>query len=609
MSPNVSRRPLTRNTQAAWLLVASVLVPLLLTGCGDGEVDSAQRQAAKIYRHSFDEAPRTLDPVRAASLYTNFIVVNAYDTLYGYKYLKRPFELKPNLATAMPAFSDDGLTLTIKLKTGVRFIDDAAFAGGRGREVTAHDFVYSLKRHFDSESLSQGAWFWQNRIVGLDEWGEAGADYDKEVAGLRALDDHTVQITLLKPYPQITHTLAQGFAAIVPREAVEAYGRELSVRPVGSGPFRVTRFDSTQAVLERNENFRREPVDLAFEGFDPQLHAGLNLEQIDGRTPPFVDRIEINFISDDSSRVTSLSKGNELHYARLPSAFFDRYLETKAPPTLKQQYAERYRMLAGIEPAFVYQSFNMADPEFGYNDDPQREARNKALRCAIIKGFDWNERNDRFYAGVAEVFPGSIPPVVPEFDPALSRDSVTPDVEGAKALLAEHGWDADTLPKLVYGVSSSVRQTQMFEQFRGFMQAIGYPREKIVLKQYATFGDLSQDWKNARLPIVNKAWGLDFPDAENTLQLYYGPNGSPGSNDTNYRNPEYDRLYEEASVLAPGPERTAIYRRMNEMTIDDCLAMTGLSRTMIFLWHKDVIAYPDRNIVGGYWARFVDISQ
>ena len=173
----------------------------------------------------------------------------------------------------------------------------------------------------------------------------------------------------------------------------------------------------------------------------------------------------------------------------------------------------------------------------------------------------------------------------------------------------QHGWNDETLPKLVYGVSSSVRQTQMFEQFRGFMQAIGYPREKIVLKQYATFGDLSQDWKNARLPIVNKAWGLDFPDAENTLQLYYGPNGSPGSNDTNYRNPEYDRLYEEASVLAPGPERTAIYRRMNQMTIDDCLAMTGLSRTMIFLWHKDVIAYPDRNIVGGYWARFVDIRQ
>ncbi|MFK8015749.1 MAG: ABC transporter substrate-binding protein [Gammaproteobacteria bacterium] len=582
-----------------------------LAGCGGGggDLDAPGDSALKVYKHSFDEAPRTLDPARSATLYTNFIVVNAYDTLYSYKYLKRPFELKPNLATALPEFSDDGLTLTIRLKQGVRFIDDESFAGGKGREVTAHDFVYSLKRHFDPESLSQGAWFWQNRIVGLDDWGTDGADYTKDVAGLRALDDHTVQIKLIKPYPQIIHTLAQGFAAIVPKEAVDRYGRELSVRPVGSGPFRVTRFDSTQAVLERNENFREEAVDLTFEGFDPALHSGLDLEKIDGRYPPFVDRIEINFISDDSSRVTSLAKGGELDYARLPSAFFDRYLDSKTPPKLKPQYEERYKMLTGIEPAFVYHSFNMADPEFGYNPDPQREARNKALRCAMIKGYDWGERNDRFYAGVAKVFPGAIPPVIPEFDPALSLDSVSIDVAAAKKLLADNGWTADTLPEMIYGVSSSVRQTQMFEQFRGFMQAIGYPREKIVLKQYATFGDLSQDWKNARLPIITKAWGLDFPDAENTLQLYYGPNASPGSNDTNYRNPEYDRLYEQASILAPGDERTAIYRRMNEMTIDDCLSMSGLSRTMIFLWDKNVIAYPDRNIVGGFWARYVDTLQ
>ena len=64
-------------------------------------------------------------------------------------------------------------------------------------------------------------------------------------------------------------------------------------------------------------------------------------------------------------------------------------------------------------------------------------------------------------------------------------------------------------------------------------------------------------------------------------------------------NAEYDRLYEQASVMLPSPERTAIYRRMNEMVIDDCVAITGLSRTRIYLWHKNVIAIPDREILGG----------
>ena len=140
------------------------------------------------------------------------------------------------------------------------------------------------------------------------------------------------------------------------------------------------------------------------------------------------------------------------------------------------------------------------------------------------------------------------------------------------------------------------------------MKKIGYPPGKVVLKQYATFGDFVKDTSNSRLPIVSKGWSLDYPDAENTLQLFYGPNGSPGSNDANYKNPEYDRLYEQSAVMLPSPERTEIYRRMNQMVIDDCIAISGLSRTRIYLWHKNVIAMPDREIVSGFYLRFVDIA-
>jgi len=47
---------------------------------------------------------------------------------------------------------------------------------------------------------------------------------------------------------------------------------------------------------------------------------------------------------------------------------------------------------------------------------------------------------------------------------------------------------------------------------------------------------------------------------------------------------------------------------MNRILIDDCVAITGLSRTRIYLWHKDVIAFPDREIVGGFFLRYVDIA-
>jgi ABC-type transport system substrate-binding protein len=591
----------------AWSL--AVIASVIVSGCAQEQKSNGYDPNLKVYRHAMDQAPSSIDPVQASNVYANHVVLNAYDTLYAFKYLARPYEVKPNLAVDFPEISDDLLEYRIRIKEGVHFIDDPAFADGKGREVVAEDFVYSIKRHFDPKMRGQGAWLWQGRVVGLDEWKADGADYDQEIEGLRALDRHTILIKLIKPYPQLIFTLTMGYAALVPREAVETYGLELSSRPVGSGPFRLVSYDPSKMVFKRNEKCRQEPVDIWFEGYDPETQAFSGVESIHGRSPPFLDVLEIDFIAESAARWNSFTKGNEVQYTGVPNEQVDNILSSKHPVILKPEYAQQYHMYAGVEAGFVFQSFNMDFPEFGYNDDPERAQRNKLLRCAVIKGFDWAKRNESFYSGLGEVFPGIIPPAVPEYDPNLPRWSVERNVEEAKRLLAEGGWNEDNLPVLVYGTTSSVTARQFFEQFRGWTRKIGYPSEKVKIKQFATFGDIRRAWKNSTLPFVAKGWGLDFPDAENTLQLFYGPNGSPGSNDANYRNPEYDRLYEQTSVMLPSPERTKLYQRMNKMLIDDCVAITGLSRTRIMLWHKDVIAIPDREIVGGFFLKYVDIDK
>ena len=508
----------------------------------------------------------------------------------------------------MPAISADGLVYTIPINAGILFADDPAFPDGKGRELTAHDFVYSLKRHFDPKTRPAGAWLWQDRIEGLDEWKAAGSDYAAEVSGLRALDDYTIQIRLLRPYPQLVYTLAMGFSSVVPVEAVEYYGREFSINPVGSGPYRLLSYDSAKAVLVPNQNSHQEPVDLDYEGFDPVAQAGLGLEAIDGRVPPFIDRLEIHFIKEGSARWSSFNKEQEIQYTGLPNEQIERVLISTEPVVLKPEYADKYHMRTAYEAGFVYSTFNMDFPEFGYNDDPERAKRNHALRCAMIRGFNWPARNDSWYANLGSIFPGIIPPLLPEFDPDLSRDSVTHNPEYSRQLLADNGWNADNLPELIYGTTPGPTSRLFFEQFRAWMMDIGFPKEKIVLKTYATFGDIAKAWSNSDLPLVSKGWGLDYPDAENTLQLFYGPNAAPGSNDGNYRNPAYDELFRQAAVMLPSPERTELYRRMNQMVIDDCVAITGLSRVGITLWHKNVIAFPDRNFVGGRFLNFVDIA-
>jgi len=587
-------------------LLAGAVLLIATTACNDSTEVAETHQS--VYRHSIDGAPSTLDPAQAATIYSRVVVVNVFDTLYRYKYLARPYELASNLATGLPEVSDDGLVYTFSIRPDARFADDPAFPDGKGRGVTVHDLIYSLKRHFDPQQRSQGAWLWSGRIAGLDAWGQRGADYDEAVEGLKAIDDHTLQITLIEPYPQLVYTLATAFSALVPREAVEHYGREFGVRPVGSGPYRLVSFDSTLARLERNPGFTREPLDLAAEGFDTRRHDHLGLEPLDGRSYPFTDRLEIHFIQENAARWSAFSSG-EVDNVMVPNEHIDSVLAERSPIEFTADVRERNHGYAGLEAGFVYAGFNMADERFGHHPDPERDAANRALRCAMRNAFDWQARNEIFYYGIGRIFPGVIPPAVPEHDPERSRESVEYDLEAARALLEQYDWTPQSLPELTYGTPSGVQQRQMYAQLRAQLTALGYPSEKINLETFATFGDFSRAMKNRRLDMFFLGWTLDYPDAQNTLQLFYGPHETPGSNNFNYRNPEFDALYEQAATMQPGPERTALYRRMNGMVIDDCVTISGLSRTRIHLWDKDVAMLPDREILGGFFMRFVDVAR
>jgi len=210
---------------------------------------------------------------------------------------------------------------------------------------------------------------------------------------------------------------------------------------------------------------------------------------------------------------------------------------------------------------------------------------------------------------MGEIFSGIIPPLLSDFDPELSARSARHNPERARARLAEAGWSPDQLPVLTYGMESSVHQRQIFEQFRAKMTEVGLPASMFQPRSFASFGDMSRAIANRQLDIFMMGWTLAYPDAQYSLQLFYGPNAAPGANSFNYANPEYDRLFEQASPLPPGELRSDLYRQMNEMVIDDCVAISGLSRTRLHLWQRQINMLPDREMLGGHFLRFVDIAE
>lgn len=589
-------------------IIPALLTLSLFTACSQAPDENSSRDL-KTYRYSLRGVPVTVDTLQTNTNYALQVALNVYDTLYRYKYLARPYEITPELAEDMPTVSEDGLVYTIRIREGVHFIDDPAFPDGQGRELTADDVVYSLKRHFHRDNISTGAWLWQGKIAGLDDWGKNSSDYDAEVPGLKTLDRYTVQITLIQPYPQLVHSLAIGYAGIVPREAVEYYGREISIHPVGSGPFKLKSFDSSKAVLTRNENFLREPLNLQAEGYDPEIHQGFGLEALDGKTYPFIDQLEMHFVQENTARWNSFNKGNEIQFLEMPNEQISQISQQLQPEiVLKPEYREKYRQLGMMTPCFRHLEFNLRDPEIGYHPDPERTKRNKALRCAIRSAFNWQAHNESFFTGLGKTFPGVILPSTPEYDESIPFDSVQYNSEKASQMLAESGWNANNLPTLNYAGIANLESRQMFEQFRGFLKDIGYPSDKVQFDSYAGFGDYIRAVRQGKFSISNHAWCLDYPDSQNTLQLYYGPYEAPGSNIASFHNEEFDRLYKTSSSMLASAERTAMYQQMNQIVIEECPTIAGLSPVRLYLWHDNVIVYPDDYVVGGFHLRFVDVK-
>src|SRR5690606_25064636 len=136
-----------------------------------------------------DALPICFDPIQASDMYSNNEIGKVYEGLYEFHPFKRPYELMPNLAEALPEVSKDGLTYTMRIKKGVKFQDSPAFPEGKGREMNAHDFVYSWKRLADPKHMAKGWWVFDGKIKGLNEWRDKYAsaettNYDDEIEGL-----------------------------------------------------------------------------------------------------------------------------------------------------------------------------------------------------------------------------------------------------------------------------------------------------------------------------------------------------------------------------------------------------------------------------------------
>lgn len=535
---------------AAWLLALGAMGLFTVATAADPN---------KILRLASPDI-ETFDPQQFTDNPSFEVFAAIFEGLYEYDYLASPPKLSPVTALGPPTITDDGKTWTIRLRPGIFFTDDPAFAG-KPRELVAADYVYSLKRWLDPNLRRGGAPLVADLVVGaravVDAARQPGAkfDYDRPIEGLRTLDRYTLQLRLTEPnYPVVWDNLIRGAVA---REVVEAAGGDVRARPVGTGPYRLREWKrGSRIVLEMNPGYRP----LRFPDSSDPARAAL-VRSMQGKTLPQVGVVEISVIEEDTTRLLEFERGG-LDYIVVRGEPATRLL---ANGKLKPEYAARgVTRHVHIEPYLFSIYFNVLDPVLGGMDNDRI-----ALRRAIALAIDMTTLVNVVYAGQAQPANQIVPPGVGGHDPSLPAKPLY-DPAAAKALLDRYGYgtlDAEGFRKAPDGKPLALNVTlrsgavsrEIQTLIKRNLDAVGLRLEFHV----TPFQDAIKELTAGKFQIYFGGFGGSASGYAELMQLW--GKSQPTINPMRFKLDEYDAAFAQFLRTPDPTTQVAAARKMSDI--------------------------------------------
>jgi ABC-type transport system substrate-binding protein len=570
----------------------------------------APAQAEKVLRYPFVVAETGFDPAQINDLYSSIILEQIFDPPLIYDYLARPAKVRPNTAERLPQVSADGKVWTVRLRPGIYFADDPVFKGKK-RELTAADYVFSFKRHWDPKTKSPNFYLLDKRVVGMDALRDEALkggkfDYDREVEGLKALDRYTFRIVLTEPTPNMLYYLTYcNLTCAVAREVIEGYPDPMA-RPVGTNAYRLAQWKrSSRMVLEKNPNYREHLYDAEAPADDPVSQE--IARKMRGKRLPLIDRVEVYVVEESQPRWLAFLNGEYDLITAVPAEFVNIAVpQGKLAPNLQKRNLQMHRT-SELDLTFVY--FGMEHPVIG-GYTPEKVA----LRRAISLAFDPEEAIRAIYRGQAIAAQSTVPPGAFGADPDTAGPLAEFNPAKAKALLDVYGYvdrdgdgyrEAPDGSKLVLELATTPDSLgkQFDELWRKFMDRVGL---RIEFRK-AKWPEHLRESRAGKLMMWGLGWSAALPDAEPFYVLLYGPNKGQ-SNHSRFDHPQWNALYDKAKVLADGPERSALYREMDKIFFAYAPLRPITHRITTGLAHPHVIGYRRHPVMRQFW-KYLDIER
>jgi oligopeptide transport system substrate-binding protein len=601
--------------RAATAAVGTALACLGLGACTNNPYPNADDEQKVRYRY-LPDPPRTFDPAVSYTRIAHIVLVNVYETLLEYHYLKRPYEMIPGLAREVPvarAQPDGRVAYSFRLRPDMRYQDDPAFSigdpGGATREIVAADVEFELMRLADPEvnspivapmSKIEGFAEFSAKLAARREAEPAFAELriDRQyreiggIPGVKVSGAHELEIVLSGPYPQILYWFAMGFTAPVPWEAVVYYdgedGRDnFRDHPVSTGPYKFAHNDRySRIVLERNENWYgiRHPewkapgATYPSEGAPGDRELGRLDPAYVGQPLPFTDRIEFRIEKEDIPRFNKFYQGY-YDQSSIINESFDQMIHQGG---LSAEMERRGMQLdKAVDPDIFYVGFNLEDPVVGVSAGE----RGRKLRHAMSHAVDVEEYRRVFMNGRGIPANFVVPPGIFGYEEGYRNPARSVDLERARALLVEAGYpdgiDAETgRPlKLSFDTGDTTSRGRIrYQFFVDHWNRIGLDVE-INATNYNQF---REKMRKGSYQIYMSGWIADYPDPENFLFLLWGENAgstSGGENHANFRDPRFDELFVTMKNMENGPRRLAVIREMR--------AILERERPWIELFHRE----------------------
>ncbi|WP_232456869.1 ABC transporter substrate-binding protein [Pedobacter psychrophilus] len=434
--------------------------------------------------------------------------------------------IKPSVAKSWE-ISEDGKTYTFHLRDDVFFHDDDIFKNGKGRKAVASDFKYSFSRIIDPKMTSSGAWIFNDKVNGKDDF--------------IASNDSTFIIKLNKPFPPFLSMLSAQYCSVVPHEVADKYGKEFRTHPIGTGPFKFKYWKESEVL-----------VLLKYENYFEKDSKGIRL--------PYLDAVKATFIPDKQTAFMEFLKKDLDYFNSIDGSYRDDILTKSGNMT--SRYKGKFQLVKGPYLNTEYLGMLVDSSLAIVKNSPTkykkvRQAINYAInKERLVKYL----RNSIGIPGTA----GFIPAGMPGFD-AKAVKGYDYNPEKARQLLKEAGFPNGIGMKELT-LSTTTTYKDLIEFIQGELNNVGIS-SKIEVNQSAS---LRETIAKRETNFFRGSWIADYADGEIYLSMFYSKNYVPiGPNYTSFNNPRFDRMYEELNYIKNDKDRFKLYQKMDQLVMDE----------------------------------------